>query len=286
MRPLEILMSDIFEVEKLRDGLIKAALQAEELRQRIAELEAAAEETTRRFNALRHFNALRRISEIESGSGVTAEVKLSSIRFVVKEALKPLSLFDWSEASNTEKLKAEQLALAEETPAAAPDADAPVQDEGFTMLNVIVRSINRYTTKHNEVMAVLTTDKGEIVVFPRSWYEYKDAITEAVILGNMLLFATNPDNSKGVTQYILQHIEGVEPAKFPPVADAASVKLKPRFKVGDKVRIKSDAWMGISYKQGEYNVIEMMKNGHIWLEGNEISWHSSDLEAYGESEGE
>jgi hypothetical protein len=52
------------------------------------------------------------------------------------------------------------------------------------------------------------------------------------------------------------------------------------------VRIKTDALMRISYKHGEYNVIEMMKNGHIWLEGNEISWHSSDLEAYGESEGE
>lgn len=96
-------------------------LQAENeaLEKRVAELEVELSEATRRFNAL------RRISEIAAIDSETAEAKLSSIRFVVKEALKPLSLFDWSKASDTEKRKAEQLALECETSTQSAPAEAP-----------------------------------------------------------------------------------------------------------------------------------------------------------------
>jgi hypothetical protein len=98
------------EIDRLQKEI--ASLQ-EAAATHLATIEAQSETIGRRTNAL------RRISEILQDNDASSRTKLGSIGFVVKEALKALSLFDWSEASNEETQQAEQLALGLEAPDSA-----------------------------------------------------------------------------------------------------------------------------------------------------------------------
>jgi hypothetical protein len=116
---------DVIAWIERRDETIEiqaAALESQS--NEIAALQTANKELlqqleSERETAGRRFNALRRISEILQDNDASSRTKLGSIGFVVKEALKALSLFDWSEASNEETQQAEQLALGLEAPDSA-----------------------------------------------------------------------------------------------------------------------------------------------------------------------
>lgn len=88
------------EYDTIEDFINAQAEEIASLQEVKAACQTAAEVQSETIG--RRTNALRRIGEICSDGSVTAEVKLSSIRFIVKEALKPLSLFNFEKAAQAQ----------------------------------------------------------------------------------------------------------------------------------------------------------------------------------------